>query len=114
MKFVLPLLAFASVASAGLIYTQPLAYHQPIVSQPIIQSEPSFAHPAVVQNAAAESQLPEELKSNIYKNPHIAAALAKESWFGDQEMPVFDREADKIPREQVYKLFKNAGFVRRR
>ncbi|KAM7359144.1 uncharacterized protein ACRADG_003844 [Cochliomyia hominivorax] len=86
-------------------------YHQQLapVSQP-------YSHPSVIENSVHESQLPPELsKSNrFYKNPHIAAALAKESWFTDKEMPVVDREAEKIPRNMVYKLFKNAGWIKRR
>ncbi|XP_065362509.1 uncharacterized protein LOC135955986 [Calliphora vicina] len=86
-------------------------YHQQLapVSQP-------YAHPSVVENSVHEAQLPPELSksSRFYKNPHIAAALAKESWFTDKEMPVLDREAEKIPRDMVYKLFKNAGYIKRR
>lgn len=61
-----------------------------------------------------ESELPSELLNNFYKNPRIADALAKDSWFGDKEMPVFQREAEKIPRDRIYKIFKNAGFSQRR
>lgn len=58
---------------------------------------------------------PELLKSNrFYSNPHVAEALAKDSWFGDKEMPVFDREAEKIPRDRVLRIFKGAGFIQRR
>lgn len=74
----------------------------------------SLAHPAVVENALHEAQYPDQFRNNFYKNPHIAEALAKHSWFGDKEMPVFEREADKIPRDRIVKIFKNAGFVRRR
>lgn len=74
----------------------------------------SLAHPAVVENALHEAQYPDQFRNNFYKNPHIADALAKQSWFGDKEMPVFEREADKIPRDRIVKIFKNAGFVRRR
>lgn len=84
---------------------------------PLAISHPSeLAHPAVVDNSIAESQLPPELsKSNrFYSNPHIAAALARDSWLTDKEAPVFDREAEKIPREQIFKIFKNAGFLHRR
>lgn len=79
-----------------------------------ISKKASLAHPAVVENAMNEAQYPAEFRNNIYKNPHVAEALAKESWFGDKEMPVFERAADKIPRERILKIFKNAGFVRRR
>lgn len=47
-----------------------------------------FAHPAVLINSAMEDSLPNELRNNWYKNPEIAANLAKESWFGDKEMQV--------------------------
>lgn len=77
----------------------------------------TLAHPAVVENANWEQQnLPAELlKSNrFYENPHTAAGLAKTSWFGDKEMPVFEREADKIERSQIAKIFHNAGLQKRR
>lgn len=77
-------------------------------------SKASLAHPAVVENAMHEAQYPAEFRNNVYKNPHVAEALAKESWFTDKEMPVFERAADKIPRERILKIFKNAGFVHRR
>lgn len=51
-------------------------------------TEPVFAHPAVVFNSAMEDSLPNELRNNFYKNPNIAAGLAKESWFIDKEMQV--------------------------
>lgn len=106
------------------VVNSPLTYvgdpRQPRVlaqGPPIAVSDPSqLAHPAVVDNSIAESQLPHELlKSHrFYSNPHVAAALARDSWLTDKESPVFDREADKISREQVFKIFKNAGFLQRR
>ncbi|XP_053695834.1 uncharacterized protein LOC128743306 [Sabethes cyaneus] len=99
-------------ASAQIYLNQPIALalqHQPLQHEPA-----SLAHPAVVENALNEARYPAELQNNFYKNPRIAAALAKESWFGDKEMPVFERAADKIPRENIVKIIKNAGFVRRR
>lgn len=84
---------------------------------PIAVSHPSdLAHPGVVDNSIAESNLPPEFSKSarFYSNPHIAAALARDSWLTDKEAPVFEREADKIPREQVFKIFKNAGFLHRR
>lgn len=73
-----------------------------IISAP--QPTESLTHPAVVRNAIAESQLPPELLNPFYKNPAIAAGLAKESWFSNKEFPIHHREAEKIPREQIYKL----------
>lgn len=78
------------------------------------QQQQPLAHHAVVRNAEDEARLPEELRNNFYKNPRIAEGLAKESWFTPGEEQVLDREAEKIPREQVFKLLKNAGLARRR
>ncbi|XP_058449950.1 uncharacterized protein LOC131429678 [Malaya genurostris] len=99
-------------ASAQIYLNQPIALalqHQPVQHEAV-----SLAHPAVVENAMHEAQYPAELRNNFYKNPHIAEALAKESWFGDKEMPVFERAADQIPRDRIAKIIKNAGFIRRR
>lgn len=109
------ILAFAVLcagASAQIYLNQPIALA--LQHQPAHQQQASLAHPAVVENALNEAQYPEELKSHIYDNPRVADALAKESWFGDKEMPVFERAADKIPRDRIVKIFKNAGFARRR
>lgn len=85
---------------------------QPILSDPQ-NAHPTLANPAVVDVSVVESHLPEEQMraSHFYRNAKTAAALAESSWFTDKEMPVIAREADKIPREQVFKLFKNAGFL---
>lgn len=106
------------------IVNSPLTYvgnprHPRVLVQgpPIAVSDPSqLSHPAVVENSIAESQLPPDLlKSHrFYSNPQISDALARDSWLTDKEAPVFAREADKIPREQVHKIFKNAGFLQRR
>ncbi|XP_076761527.1 uncharacterized protein LOC143429696 [Xylocopa sonorina] len=72
-----------------------------------------YQHPANLLNSALEDTLPSELRNNFYKNPIIAAKLAKESWFINKEMQVIDRESDKIPREKVYDVLHNAGFVRK-
>ncbi|XP_017891036.1 uncharacterized protein LOC108631556 isoform X2 [Ceratina calcarata] len=72
-----------------------------------------YPHPANVLNSAIEDTLPNELRNNFYKDPRIAARLAEESWFFNKEMQVIDRETDKIPREKVYHVLHNAGFVRK-
>ena len=123
MNYYIALLAIVAAALVGLstaqfVVQQPIAYAlqaQPSLFQPVQQPAP-IAHPAVVDNAIKESQLPDDLiRSNqFYRNPKTADALAKESWFTDKEMPVFNREAEKIPREQIVKIFKNAGFIHRR
>ncbi|XP_029176545.1 uncharacterized protein LOC114944689 [Nylanderia fulva] len=72
-----------------------------------------LTHPAVLINSAMEDSLSNELRNNFYKNPNIAASLAKESWFIDKEMQVIDRETDKISREKIYSLLHNAGLTRK-
>lgn len=79
------------------------------------EQEPSaaqYAHPSVVENAQKEAELPPELlKSHRFlSDPRTAAALAKDSWFTEQEMPVYEREADKIPRGMIQKLLKESGL----
>ncbi|KAK6631843.1 hypothetical protein RUM43_013909 [Polyplax serrata] len=87
---------------------QPTFHHEPLPSKRVL------AHRAVVINAENEARLPPHLLNPFYKNPRIAAALAKESWFGPGEEQVIDREAEKIPRVEVIKLLKQAGLARRR
>ncbi|XP_046435344.1 uncharacterized protein LOC124308991 [Neodiprion virginianus] len=80
----------------------------------IANPETPYAHPAVLINSHMESQLPEELRNPFYKNPRIANSLAKESWFGNKEMQVIEREAEKIPREKIFSVLHNAGLARRK
>nr|CAH7747475.1 unnamed protein product [Callosobruchus chinensis] len=61
-------------------------------------------HPAVVENSIREAELPPHLLNPFYKNPSIASALAKESWFANKEFPVHNREAERIPREEIFKI----------
>lgn len=114
MQFLVVVLAIVSVSSAQyVLHQQSIAY---AMHQPQMHTESPLANPAVVDNSIVESHLPAEYMraSNFYRNPKTADALAKDSWLTDKEMPVFEREADKIPREQVFKIFKNAGFLHRR
>lgn len=123
-KSILSLLSilFAIISSSlAQFYHQPIPYtlqqrDARLLAPAPVHDASQLAHRAVIENAIRESELPSELiRSNrFYSNPRIAAGLAKESWFTDKEMPVFDREAEKIPREQVFKIFKNAGFIQRR
>ncbi|XP_018397463.1 PREDICTED: uncharacterized protein LOC108775556 [Cyphomyrmex costatus] len=78
-----------------------------------LNPETMLAHPAVIINSAMEDNLPYQLRNDFYKDPSIAAGLAKESWFIDKEMQVIEREADKIPKEKIYNVLHNAGLVRR-
>lgn len=56
-----------------------------IIEQP---SQTPYAHPGVLVNSAMEDALPDELKNDFYKDPRIAAALAKESWVTAKETQV--------------------------
>ncbi|XP_014227864.1 uncharacterized protein LOC106653122 [Trichogramma pretiosum] len=95
----------ASLAILGVCSAVPLYYVQENAFQ--------LQHPAVLANAAMEASLPDYLRNDFYKNPHIAASLAEPSWFGYKEGLVTDRESDKIPREKIHHILHNAGFVRR-
>ncbi|CAD7006678.1 uncharacterized protein LOC101449577 [Ceratitis capitata] len=93
-------------------YNTPLPDFKPI-SEPNQEGPP---HPAVIANAEREAHLPPELSKSrrFYSNPRIAAALAKQSLLTPKEMAVIDREADKIDRNEIYKIFHNAGWAKRR
>lgn len=105
---IVAIIAVVAIVGCGQVSAQHPSYAQALRSQ-----HPELAHPTVVEVARIESMLPAELMraSHFYRNPKTAGALAQSSWFTDKEMPVLQREAEKIPREQVYKLFKNAGFL---
>jgi hypothetical protein len=90
---------------------QPLTFPQEQLVDP---SKRALAHRAVIVNSEAEARLPPSLQNPFYKNPHIEAALAKESWFTPGEQQVREREAEKIPRQKIYSILKDAGFVQRR
>lgn len=90
---------------------------QPLTFQPaplVDHSKRALAHRAVLVNSEAEAQLPPSLQNPFYKNPRIEAALAKESWFTPGEQQVREREAEKIPRQKIYSILRNAGLVKRR
>lgn len=115
-QFVCLLLAHHSVRSLPVItqydFVQSPTFFsaQPLQTQPLPgilypeEQQKSIAHPAVEQNALAESQYAPELLNNQYKNPVIAAKLAKESWFTNKEFPVYHREAEKISRHKIYEI----------
>ncbi|XP_055383797.1 uncharacterized protein LOC129613666 [Condylostylus longicornis] len=113
--FIILFITLISTVSCQLYFHQPpprfFYQSQPQQFAPQIHS---VAHRAVVENAYRESMLPPEYMNRFYKNPRIAEALAKESWFTNQEMPVFDRAAEKIPREMIFKIFRNAGWIKRK
>ncbi|KAG6465595.1 uncharacterized protein LOC115453958 [Manduca sexta] len=99
-------------ALPSLIFTQPLT---PVGIQYASDTPAVHPHPAVERNAASEALLPRHLlkSRDFYDNPAIAAGLAKESWFTNKEMQVVEREAEKIPRQNIYHLVKSAGFLER-
>ncbi|XP_023303364.1 uncharacterized protein LOC111685340 [Lucilia cuprina] len=73
-----------------------------------------FQHIAVIENDAWEQTLPSELRNPFYKTPRVRNALAKSSWFGPGEMPVLDRQAEKIARREIYNVLSHAGLIERR
>lgn len=75
-----------------------------------LQEGPTPAHHEVLDNAARESQLPQELLNPFYKNPSVAAGLARESLIANKEFPVYHRDTQDIPRSEIFKVFQRAGF----
>lgn len=111
MKFfvcALALAAFVQVCTSQ--FVPPSIVYAPIQDPSVLPNK------AVELNAANDALLPPELlkSKRFYDNPAIAAGLAKSSWFGDKEMPVHHREAERISRDKIYKLAKDAGFINRR
>ncbi|KAK7870833.1 hypothetical protein R5R35_014420 [Gryllus longicercus] len=110
-------LALAAPAHAQFFQSLPvLTLQQPqaALQAPAPAQPAALQHRAVVLNSEAEARLPPQLQNPFYKNPRIEAALAKESWFTAGEQQVLNREADKIPREKIFSILKNAGLARRR
>lgn len=93
-----------------MIYLHVCVYVSGNFNNPPAVNPGSLVHREVALNAAAEAQLPPELLNPFYKNPRIAAGLAKESWLANKEFPVFHRDTENISREAIAKIFHNAGF----
>lgn len=72
-----------------------------------------YAHPAVLENAAAEDLYPSHLRNPFYKTPRVRNMLARFSWFSQGEQPVQNRIADEVPRKEIFKLLAHAGLVAR-
>ncbi|XP_065337827.1 uncharacterized protein LOC135938176 [Cloeon dipterum] len=94
----------ASRSIGGFPVSRPIQFAR----APEVQRTP---HHSVVSAAEEESFLPEQYKNPFYKNPRIAQALAKESWKLNGEEMVYQREAEKIPRQKVFSILKQAGFI---
>ncbi|XP_023175059.1 uncharacterized protein LOC111602287 [Drosophila hydei] len=71
----------------------------------------NLQHIAVVENAAWEQTLPQQLQNPFYKTPRVRDALARSSWFGPGEQVVFERQAEKIPRMEIYNVLSHAGLI---
>ncbi|KAH8339449.1 hypothetical protein KR074_011089, partial [Drosophila pseudoananassae] len=82
----------------------------------LIEARPqrNLQHIAVVENAAWEQTLPQQFQNPFYKTPRVRDALARSSWFGPGEEVVYDRQAEKIPRMEIYNVLSHAGLIPRR
>lgn len=69
-------------------------------------------HRAVLAAQEEEAKLPPHLLNGFYKNPRLRQELARHSWIGPGEEPVYSREAEKISRKDIYNVLNHAGFVR--
>lgn len=65
----------------------------------------------VVAAFQRESLLPPHMQNAFYKNPKIAETLAQSSWFTPGEQHAVDRDTEKIPREKIFFILKNAGLL---
>lgn len=68
-------------------------------------------NPIVVAAFQRDALLPPHMQNAFYKNPKIAEHLAQNSWFGPGEQHAVDRETEKIPREKIFLILKNAGLL---
>lgn len=68
-------------------------------------------NPIVVAAFQRESLLPPHMQNAFYKNPKIAEGLAQNSWFGPGEQHAVNRDTEKIPREKIFFILKNAGLL---
>ncbi|XP_017851134.1 uncharacterized protein LOC108605834 [Drosophila busckii] len=74
----------------------------------------NLQHIAVLENAAWEQSLPQHFQNPFYKTPRVRDALARSSWFGPGEQVVLERQAEKIPRMEIYNVLSHAGLIPRR
>ncbi|XP_062142406.1 uncharacterized protein LOC133850358 isoform X2 [Drosophila sulfurigaster albostrigata] len=74
----------------------------------------NLQHIAVLENAAWEQTLPPHFQNPFYQSPRVRQALAKSSWFGPGEQVVHERQAEKIPRMEIYNVLSHAGLLPRR
>ncbi|XP_064551388.1 uncharacterized protein LOC135437400 [Drosophila montana] len=74
----------------------------------------NLQHIAVLENAAWEQTLPQQLQNPFYRTPRVREALARSSWFGPGEEVVLERQAEKIPRMEIYNVLSHAGLIPRR
>ncbi|XP_030382971.1 uncharacterized protein LOC115630511 [Scaptodrosophila lebanonensis] len=78
------------------------------------QPQRNLQHIAVIENDAWEQSLPQHFQNPFYKTPRVRELLAKSSWFGPGEEVVYDRQAEKIPRMEIYNVLSHAGLIPRR
>ncbi|KAL4713993.1 hypothetical protein ACJJTC_005624 [Scirpophaga incertulas] len=71
-------------------------------------------HPAVVAVRREEERLPPHLRSPALFNPHLREVLPLTSVLHKGEKPVYHRESDHVPRQEIYNILTHAGFLPRR
>lgn len=71
-------------------------------------------HPDVLALRREEELLHPLLKSRALQNPHLLQQLPLTSLLHAGEKLVFEREASKIPRHEIYKVLTHAGFIPRK
>lgn len=70
-----------------------------------------YAHPFVLRNAELEATLPSRFLNPFYQDFQIRRALARSSWFGPNEQPVYTRATDSISRRDIFTALNHAGLL---
>lgn len=70
-----------------------------------------YEHLAVLKNEEQEALLPNEYRNPFLSSPHVRMALHWSSWLHPGELPVQNREADRIPRYAIFKVLTHAGLL---
>ncbi|XP_028043081.1 uncharacterized protein LOC114252695 [Bombyx mandarina] len=70
-------------------------------------------HPDVVAVRQQEEHLPPHLRSPVLHNPNLQEVLPLTSLLHNGEKLVYEREANKVSRNEIYNILTHAGFISR-
>ncbi|KAM3965322.1 uncharacterized protein ACR2FA_000712 [Aphomia sociella] len=70
-------------------------------------------HPAVVAVQREEELLPSFMRSPLLHNHRLMEILSLTSLLHEGEKLVYEREADNVPRRDIYNILTHAGLISR-